>query len=65
MAEHTGRDTFIFIYRAWNDVYRMDAMPDIQAIANKKRYLNQKDRNTVSGITMKNLQLNAERTAMV
>ena len=65
MAEHTGRDTFIFIYRAWNDVSRMDAMPDIQAIANKKRYLNQKDRNTVSGITMKNLLLNAERTATV
>lgn len=43
----------------------MDAMPDIQAITNKKRYLNQKDRNTVSGITMKNLLLNAERTATV
>ena len=65
MAEHTGRDTFIFIYRAWNDVSRMDAMPDIQAIANKKRCLNQKGRNTVSGITMKNLLMNAERTATV
>lgn len=65
MAEHTGSDTFIFIYRAWNDVYRMDAMPDIQAIANKKRYLNQKDRETVSGITMKNLLLNTERTATI
>lgn len=44
---------------------RMDAMPDIQAITNKKRYLNKKDRNTVPGITMKNLLLNAERTATV
>ena len=43
----------------------MDAMPDIQAITNKKRYLNQKDRNTAPGITMKNLLLNAERTATV
>ncbi len=43
----------------------MDAMPDIQAITNKKRYLNQKDRNTDSGITMKNLLLNAEGTATV
>ncbi len=65
MAEHTGCDTFIFICRAWNDVSRMDAMPDIQAIANKKRYLNQKDRDTAPGITMKNLLLNAERTATV
>lgn len=43
----------------------MDAMPDIQAITNKKRYLNKKDRDTVPGITMKNLLLNAERTATV
>lgn len=40
-------------------------MPDIQAIANKKRYLNQKDWNIDSGITMNNLLLNAERTATV
>ena len=43
----------------------MDVMPDIQAITNKKRYLNKKGRNIVPGITMKNLLLNAERTTTV
>lgn len=43
----------------------MDAMPDIQAMTKRKRYPYQKDRNTDSGITMKNLLLNAERTATV
>lgn len=40
-----------------------DAKPDI-ARRKGKRY-HRKDRNTISGITMKNLLLNAEHTATV
>lgn len=42
---------------------RTDASPDMRN-KKKKRY-HRKDRKTISGVTMKNLLLNAESTATV
>lgn len=62
-ATPTESDTFNFIARKWNDAPgRMQA--PILRDEKKKRY-HRKDRKTVSGVTMKNLLLNAEHTATV
>lgn len=60
-ATHTESDTFNFIARKWNDAPGRMQSPILR---DEKRY-HRKDRKKVSGITMKNLLLNAEHAATV